>query len=544
MGMEKEEASVAEPKKTAETAGRRGDSWRRLLLITCLFSLTLPYVLSRVGWSSTPAWPLGDIVTVDIKAIEIQKKKLLGGLLSPDFDEQSCVSRYQSPSYRKASPFLPSSYLAARLRKYEALHKKCGPNTPLYKKSIELLKLNRSVDHLECNYVIWTPFNGLGNRMLTLASSFLYALLTNRVLLIHETRESIDLFCEPFPGTSWILPSDFPVNLRWITRDSPLIYGNMVKNNTINYSANASAEWVPPYVYLYLMDNYKHFDGLFFCDDDQTYLDKVNWIVVHSDIYFVPGFFLSTRHEDELQRLFPAKDTVFHHLGRYLFHPTNTVWGLVTRYFDSYLAQAGERIGLQIRTFKWPPVSFEEFYKQVMSCALQENLLPNVTNEDGFSLSRSSNVTGSKAVLVVSLYAKYYEEIKSMYYAHPVATGDVISVYQPTHEEKQHTEQHGHNQRALAEIYLLSLVDVLVTSPFSTFGYVSQGLGGLTPWILLPPWREKAADPPCRRVLSMEPCFLNPFRFDCRAKKEADPGSLLQFITHCEDKAIAVKLVN
>ncbi|XP_072953595.1 probable fucosyltransferase 8 [Typha angustifolia] len=544
MGMEKEEASVAEPKKAAETAGRRGDSWRRLLLITCLFSLTLPYVLSRVGWSSTPAWPLGDIVTVDIKAIEIQKKKLLGGLLSPDFDEQSCVSRYQSPSYRKTSPFLPSSYLAARLRKYEALHKKCGPNTPLYKKSIELLKLNRSVDHLECNYVIWTPFNGLGNRMLTLASAFLYALLTNRVLLIHETRESIDLFCEPFPGTSWILPSDFPVNLRWITRDSPLIYGNMVKNNTINYSANASAEWVPPYVYLYLMDNYKHFDGLFFCDDDQTYLDKVNWIVVHSDIYFVPGFFLSTRHEEELQRLFPAKDTVFHHLGRYLFHPTNTVWGLVTRYFDSYLAQAGERIGLQIRTFKWPPVSFDEFYKQVMSCALQENLLPNVTNEDGFSLSRSSNVTGSKAVLVVSLYAKYYEEIKSMYYAHPVANGDVISVYQPTHEEKQHTEQHGHNQRALAEIYLLSLVDVLVTSPFSTFGYVSQGLGGLTPWILLPPWREKAADPPCRRVLSMEPCFLNPFRFDCRAKKEADPGSLVQFITHCEDKAIAVKLVN
>ncbi|XP_073010748.1 probable fucosyltransferase 8 [Typha latifolia] len=555
----REEAPLVEPKKTAEP-GRRGGyggRWCHVLLATFLLSFTLLYLLSRVGWSPSQAWPQaqgdGAVADKDNKGYEdassspigTRKDKLLGGLLSPNFDEQSCVSRYQSALYHKASPLLPSSYLAVRLRKYEALHKKCGPNTPLYKKSVEHLKSNHKVENLECNYIVWTPYNGLGNRMLTIASAFLYALLTNRVLLIQVTDEAVDLFCEPFPGTSWVLPLDFPIkDMGSNHRNSPVTYGNMIKNKRINLSVNSSAELVPSYVYIYLVDDYKHFDGLFFCEDEQLFLNKVNWLVLQSDIYLIPSFFLWTTYKDELQQLFPAKDTVFHHLGRYLFHPTNSVWALITRYYESYLAQAEERIGLQIRTFNWPHISFEEFYKQIISCSLQEFLLPNITNDEQFYLSRSSNVGRPKAVLVVSLYGRYYEQIKSMYYDHPTTTGEIISVFQPTHAEQQHTEKRGHNQKALAEIYLLSFVDVLVTSPFSTFGYVSQGLGGLTPWILLPSWHEKAADPPCRRALSMEPCFLNPFYFNCRAKKDIDPGSLVRYIRHCEDKVQAVKLID
>ncbi|XP_072953085.1 probable fucosyltransferase 8 [Typha angustifolia] len=553
--MEVVEAPLTESRMAARVAGRRGAARHHVLLIVSLFSFTLLYIASRVDWSSIQACPPGDRGTVDkdIKGfekassptIDTQEDKLLGGLLSSDFDEQSCVSRYQSTLYRNASPFLPSSYLVARLRAYESLHKRCGPDTPLYKKSIAQLQSNRSVGNLECNYMVWTPYNGMGNRMLTIVSAFLYALLTDRVLLIQVTGESVDLFCEPFPGTSWVLPSDFPIkDMSSNHRNSPMTYGNMIKNKVINLSADTSTEWVPSYVYVYLVDDYKHFDGHFFCEDDQLFLNKVNWIVQQSDIYFVPSFFLWTQYRDELQQLFPAKDAVFHHLGRYLFHPTNSIWGLVTRYYDSYLAQAKERIGLQIRTFDWPYISFEEFYKQIILCSMEEELLPVITDEERLPLSKSRNVVRPKAVLVVSLYGRYYEMIKSMYYEYPTANGEVISVDQPTHEEKQRTEQNGHNQKALAEIYLLSLVDVLVTSPFSTFGYVSQGLGGLKPWILLPPWHEKAPDPPCRRALSMEPCFLDPFYFDCRAKKNVDPVSLERYIRHCEDKVQAIKLVD
>lgn len=471
------------------------------------------------------------------------KDTLLHGLLSANFDEHSCLSRYQSAQYRKASPLSPSPDLVARLRRYEALHKKCGPNTPLYKISIEQLKSNHSTENLECNYIVWTPFNGLGNRMLTLASSFLYALLTNRVLLIHETTDLVDLFCEPFPETSWVLPSDFPVKeLTKLHLGSAQSYGNMLKNKVIGVDLKASAESLPSYVYLHLEHDYRHLDRLFFCEDDQFVLRKVNWLVLQSDIYFVPSLFLVPQFEDELRRLFPNRETVFHHLGRYLFHPTNAVWGMIVRYYESYLAKAEERIGLQVRTFSRTPISFGNFSEQIISCSRQENILPHIDFE---KLQPSSSKGGRlKAVLITSLYSDYYEKMKNMYYEHPTTTGEVISIYQPSHEEQQHTEKQSHNQKALAEIYLLGLCDVLVTSGWSTFGYVAQGLAGLKPWILLSPRNGKAPDPPCVRAMSMEPCFHTPPDFDCKAKKYIDMGTAVRHIRHCEDVGRGVKLVD
>lgn len=62
--------------------------------------------------------------------------------------------------------------------------------------------------------------------------------------------------------------------------------------------------------------------------------------------------------------------------------------------------------------------------------------------------------------------------------------GDIIGVFQPSHEEQHHTDETLHDRKAWAEMYMLSLCDVLVTSARSTFGYGAQGLGGLKPWIL------------------------------------------------------------
>lgn len=51
-----------------------------------------------------------------------------------------------------------------------------------------------------CRYILWSPMEaGLGNHMLSLVSTFLYALLTSRVLLIEPSPASIShLFCDPF----------------------------------------------------------------------------------------------------------------------------------------------------------------------------------------------------------------------------------------------------------------------------------------------------------------------------------------------------------
>ncbi|XP_054822638.1 galactoside 2-alpha-L-fucosyltransferase-like [Prosopis cineraria] len=472
-------------------------------------------------------------------SVELPRDELLGGLLAAGFDERSCLSRYMSGIHGKGLSGKPSSYLISRLRKYEALHKECGPYTEPYNKTMKELRSGHSSGSSGCKYVVWISFSGLGNRILTLASAFLYALLTNRVLLVDPGVDMRDLFCEPFPDISWFLPRDFPLTTEMhnLNEQSAQCYGKMLKDHSIRNST------VPSYVYLHLAHDYDDQDKLFFCDEDQSYLRKVPWLILKTDNYFIPSLYLMPSFEQELNDLFPKKDTIFHFLGRYLFHPTNRVWGLVTRYYEAYLAKADERLGIQIRVFDTEPGPFQHVLDQILSCTLKENLLPDVNRQQDTVLS-SSGKQKSKAVLMTSLSSGYFEKVRDMYWEYPTVTGEVVGIYQPSHEGYQQTEKKMHNQKALAEMYLLSLTDVLVTSSWSTFGYVAQGLGGLKPWILYKPENRTAPDPPCQRAMSMEPCFHAPPFYDCKAKRGTDTGALVPHVRHCEDMSWGLKVVD
>ncbi|KAM0952608.1 putative Type 1 galactoside alpha-(1,2)-fucosyltransferase [Dioscorea sansibarensis] len=442
--------------------------------------------------------------------------------------------------FTNSSPYKPSSYLIQRLRKYEKLHKKCGPNTEFYNKAIDDIKSgNKNNEQSECKYLINQPNSGLGNRMITLASCFLYALLSNRVLLTESGMDISDIFCEPFPQSSWLLPLDFPHN-----HLQHLSFGNMVREySTINSTTS--------YVFLDLSHGSNHYDKLFFCDEYQHgFIDNITWMRTQSNQYFLPAFFLMPSYKQELDLLFPEKDTVFHHLGRYLFHPTNSAWGLITRYYSSYLANAEQRLGVQIRVFDPAKSIFlnektpsELVLDQIISCTLKEDLLPNVT----VSVKNITRSTRSKStsVLITSLSSEYFDKIKDMYWEKATVDGEIIRVYQPSHEEHQQTEKSSHDMKALAEMYLLSYSNVLVTSSLSTFGYVAQSLGGMKPWILSRPDKYKMLhDVPCTRALSMEPCYHAPPTFDCEAKKDTDLGLVVPHVRHCEDVDNGLKLVH
>ncbi|XWS47995.1 hypothetical protein CRYUN_Cryun13aG0033800 [Craigia yunnanensis] len=131
---------------------------------------------------------------------------------------------------------------------------------------------------------------------------------------------------------------------------------------------------------------------------------------------------------------------------------------------------------------------FQHVFDQIIACALKENLLPEISREKPI-INQSQK---SKAVLVTSWSAGYFERVRDMYWEHPTVTEEIVSVYQPSHEEYQQTEKRFHNRKAWAETYLLSLTDVLVTSSWSTFGYVAQSLGGLKPLILYKPEKQTA----------------------------------------------------
>ncbi|ESQ35410.1 hypothetical protein EUTSA_v10009405mg [Eutrema salsugineum] len=467
------------------------------------------------------------------------RMKLEGGLLATEFDEESCLSRYHQSSLRKSSPYKPSDYLVSKLRSYEMLHKRCGPGTDAYKRATEQLGHNhviRSSGNDECRYVVWTPMFGLGNRILSLVSDFLYALLTDRVMLVDQRNDISDLFCEPFPGISWLLPLDFPLTdqIDSFNREHSHCYGNMLKNHAINSTT------IPSHLYLDIFHTSKEHDNMFFCEKDQAFIKRVPWLVVKSNLYYVPSLWLIPSFQTKLIKLFPQKDTVFHHLSRYLLHPTNQIWGMVTRSYNAYLSRADERLGIQVRVFSTPAGYFQHVMDQILSCTEREKLLPAVAIEEESQVSNTSTIPKLKAVMVTSLHPEYSDHLKNMFWERPSSTGEIIEVYQPSGERVQQTDKKLHDQKALAEMYLLSLTDKLVTSTRSTFGYVAQGIGGIKPWILYEPRHRKAPDPPCVRAMSMEPCSLKPPLSRCQAKTI----KITHFIRYCEDRITGIKLVD
>ena len=179
---------------------------------------------------------------------------------------------------------------------------------------------------------------------------------------------------------------------------------------------------------------------------------------------------------------------------------------------------------------------------QILACILQENLLTEVDKQKLIASPKKNQ--RSKAILITSLHSEFYENMRNMYWTFPTTTGEIIGVYQASHEEYQHFGDNMHNLKAWVEMNLLSLSNVLVTSSWSTFGYVAQGLGGLKPWILYRPENLKKTDPACHQGMSMEPCLHIPPTYDCKAKVDVDMGNVVSYVKHCEDVTSGLELFN
>jgi xyloglucan fucosyltransferase len=477
--------------------------------------------------------------------------RLHGGLLAAGFDQEACHSRYQSAMYRRNPGRRPSEHLVSKLRRHEALQRRCGPGTAAYSSALEQLKSGKNAGASpadpDCRYLVSISYRGLGNRILAAASAFLYALLTDRVLLVDSSNEMGELFCEPFPDTTWLLPwRSFPLwNFSFDTQER---YGRMRENGVPlrtndDVGSSSPAEVVPPaFAYIHLDYNHTAYDQLFFCDDDQRLLSSFQWLVMRTDSYIAPGLFLVESFQEELDMLFPEREAVFHHLGRYLFHPTNHVWGLITRYYRANLAWAQRRVGIQVRVFPWEPDS-PELLERITKCTQEEGMLPGlVETEEPAAATTTASGAKSSAVLITSLKAWYYEQMKGVYWENATANGEVVVVNQPSHEEYQHYGVKSHEYKAWAEIYLLSLTDMLVTTGKSTFGYVAQGLAGLRPWVLLKQANGTAGHGWCSRDMSLEPCFHVAPSYDC--KRRHDSGEIVPHVRHCEDVPTGLKLVD
>ncbi|CAM0913508.1 unnamed protein product [Alopecurus aequalis] len=540
--------------KIAQLAARRTLSIKALLVAFVLTVLLLVIVTGgRIG-EQPAAWIKTAVAGIRQGPGDAYRKttspgeRLLGGLLVEGLDEGSCHSRYQSAAYRRNPGRTPSQYLVSKLRSQEALQRRCGPGTAAYANAQEQLKSGKSVASPECRYLVSISYRGLGNRIIAAASEFLYALLTDRLFLVDPSTGMDELFCEPFPNTTWLVPPDFPVGYGGFYVTSPERYGKMREDGVLKTDAmngSATSGDLPAFTYIHLDYNQTEYDQLFFCDDDQRLLSNIQWLFIRTDSYIAPGLFLVETFQEELGRLFPEPDTVFHHLGRYLFHPTNRVWGRITRYHDAHFASAQRVVGIQLRVFSWQSDS-PEILEQIKMCTQNEGLLPAVLGEEEEEPVTASPPRDAKptAVLITSLKAWYYDNMKAMYWERATANGEVVVFGQPSHEEAQRYGEKSHEHKAWAEMYLLSMTDALVTTGQSTFGYVAHGLAGMTPWVMDMGTIKvnSTVGWPCSRDMSMEPCFHVPPTYGC--KRREDSGKIVPHVQHCKDRSMGLKLVD
>ncbi|XBI36379.1 hypothetical protein VPH35_121905 [Triticum aestivum] len=175
--------------------------------------------------------------------------------------------------------------------------------------------------------------------------------------------------------------------------------------------------------------------------------------------------------------------------------------------------------------------------------APDRHILPDVDGDEANTASAAADGSNkSKAILIASLQGEYYERIKSTYYENAAEGGGRVGVFQPSHEERQTMGQRSHNQKALAEIYLLSFSDVLLTTGISTFGYMSSSLAGLRPAMLMIAKDHKVPETPCVRAVSMEPCFHMTPDVRCQGKA-VNKEELSRHVKECEDVPKGMKWI-
>lgn len=118
---------------------------------------------------------------------------------------QQDVCMHKREKRYQQNPYIANPYLRQALESYEILHAQATAGNI----TEDLLRAATSKDGGAVHRYLYLELtsSGLGNRLNSLLSGFLYALLTHRVLLVSAGTYSFDdLFCQPFSGGNWLWP--------------------------------------------------------------------------------------------------------------------------------------------------------------------------------------------------------------------------------------------------------------------------------------------------------------------------------------------------
>lgn len=402
-------------------------------------------------------------------------------------------------------------HLELLLHEYEKLHRTC------IKKSGNLTNLFLSRTSNGCKFLVGEAGNGIGNRILWMTSTLMYAILTQRVILVDPRSLVPALMCEPFPGSSWMAPSDFPAaDLRpdlWTSTENFMKGVDNAKRSATPANNNSSTVSV----FAARGDDTWGPASRFYCTTEQQLFQEVPWLTLGGCLYFLPELFAVPTFRPIMESLFKNRIPLTH-LLRYGMLPVDSIWAKVKRVRQTYFSNAYRLVGVHLRYRD----GYADYLAKntvvnhnVLRCALENDILPNHTSssmgifdggdEGDSELPGTAGGGRGKRVMVfiASLYGGLYDFLGIRYPEEATVTGEVVGLVQLSREGAQLS---GLNidATALVEVMCLSLCDTLLTSPMSTYSELAQAYGGLTPWIV---HFEHGPGPGCTRGQSMDGCY-------------------------------------
>lgn len=310
-------------------------------------------------------------------------------------------------------------------------------------------------DTAENKYIVHIATAGLGNRIQSIISSLVLAVVTERCLLVEWRNEEL-LPCAP--DALWCPSSLMP--------------------HVWDASIRPSGEGASESLFLSFHGPSAEITDLITCTHPKWGLTESKFVFINTDEYYLPLLLYNDRIKADLPASAETDETHFYStLVRMLFHPRQHV---LTK-MRSLVAQKPCALGVQIRVDGPRPMHVADAAPRVANCC--RALL---ASEAAWKLTVSDSVwlaTDRQEVLPEVLRTLKRE----------VGAQVTILSRSFTRTECSAIEE------AVAEAYMLSTCEHLILSEWSSFGYLISGLSGKRPWSL----RNGA----CAQLASSLPCY-------------------------------------
>jgi xyloglucan fucosyltransferase len=474
-----------------------------------------------------------------------------------------CISREKLPlryAARKSEKHVDASPAwDAVLHEYEILHQTCTTKV----QDISLYFLERNTSSAGCNYLVCDAVvpSGLGNKILITASCLVYAVLTQRVLLLPSTNTLADIVCEPFEGSSWKVNEGsigFPVpSAFWLSTEQFLSevdssvgsHKGAIKDQATAVHATdvtVGGEWrFQPH-------------NRFFCTTEQKFLRNVTWVHLVGNQHFLPKLFVIPSFRTTLESLFPSR-MVLTDVIRHSMLPVDSVWQQVDQVHEMQPDHADQHLGVQIH-YTEGHLQHETLHPlwemRIKQCALDNGMLPqhrqptrdltslqftntNSSTESDPDIqsidSAASAVNRTTTVFITSLYDTFERSLSSDYMQEPPANGEHVTVVQLNKRHDQYFFSREEDEQALVEIILLSLSDNIIVTPGSTFGYVAHSYGALQPWVIATQVIE-GQQASCFKGQTVDACYHIPEKYlSCPHDPKFSGSSVHELVPYIKD---------